>query len=200
MRVIKGLIMAIGVIGILVTGALLIGYYLYSLSPPIHSKMVSTGQSSDAVKSFDQKISSAKDEIDAAVGAGQEKEVTLTITDKEVNSKLIELRAKGELPVRDASINFGDDQFLAYSMIDTPGINAKMAVIGQVEIVNGSPKIVVTEFNLGKLPLPESADRRAEQLLNVLVSLQLSDVPLEITDIQIKDHELTVTGTTKTGK
>jgi hypothetical protein len=200
MRVIKGLIMAIGVIGILVTGALLIGYYLYSLSPPIHSKMVSTGQSSDAVKSFDQKISSAKDEIDAAVGAGQEKEVTLTITDKEVNSKLIELRAKGELPVRDASINFGDDQFLAYFMIDTPGINAKTAVIGQVEIVNGSPKIVVTEFNLGKLPLPESADRRAEQLLNVLVSLQLSDVPLEITDIQIKDHELTVTGTTKTGK
>jgi hypothetical protein len=48
--------------------------------------------------------------------------------------------------------------------------------------------------------LPEYADRRAEQLLNVLVSLQLSDVPLEITDIQIKDHELTVTGTTKTGK
>ena len=200
MRVIKGLIMAIGVIGILVTGALLIGYYLYSLSPPIQSKMVPTGQSSDAVKSFDQKISSAKAEIDAAVGAGQEKEVTLTITDKEVNSKLIELRAKGELPVRDASINFGDDQFLAYSMIDTPGINAKMAVIGQVEIVNGSPKIVVTEFNLGKLPLPESADRRAEQLLNVLVSMQLSDVPLEITDIQIKDHELTVTGTTKTGE
>lgn len=200
MRVIRGLIMAIGIIGILVTGALLIGYYLYSLSPPIQSKMVPILPSSEAAQSFDQKISSAKDEIDAAVGAGQAKQVTLTITDKEVNSKMVELRAKGELPVRDASINFGDGKFLAYAMVDTPGINAKTAAIGHVEIVNGSPKIVIEEFNLGKLPLPESADRRAEQLMNVMVRLQLSDVPLEITNIQIKDHELTVIGTTKTGK
>ena len=200
MRVIRGLIMAIGIIGILVTGALLIGYYLYSLSPPIQSKMVPILPSSEAAQSFDRKISSAKDEIDAAVGAGQTKQVTLTITDKEVNSKMIELRAKGELPVRDASINFGNGKFLAYAMVDTPGINAKTAMIGQIEIVNGSPKIVIEEFNLGKLPLPESADRRAEQLMNVMVRLQLSDVPLEITNIQIKDHELSVTGTTKTGK
>ena len=200
MRVIKALIMAIGIIGILVTGFLLIGYYLYSLSPPIQSQMVPTGQSSDAVKSFDQKISSTKDEIDAAVGAGQKKEVTLTITDKEVNSKLIELRAKGELPVRDASVNFGDGQFLAFAVVDIPGIDAKTAVTGKVEIVDGFPKIVVTDFNLGKLPLSESADKRAEQLLNVVTRLQLSDVPLETTDIQIEDHQITLTGITKTGK
>ncbi|UCH51999.1 MAG: hypothetical protein JSV54_04480 [Chloroflexota bacterium] len=200
MRLIKGLIMVIGIIGILVTGTLLIGYYLYSLSPPIQSKMIPILPSPDAAQSFDQKINSAKDEIDAAVNAGQTKEITLTITDKEVNSKLIEIRAAGELPARDASINFGNDQFLAYAVVDTPGINAKTAMIGQVEIVNGYPKIVIEDFNLGKLPLPESADRRVEQLLNVLVRLQLGDMPLEITDIQINNHELTVTGTTKTGK
>lgn len=200
MRLIRGLIMVIGVIGILVTATLLIGYYLYSLSPPIQAKMVPILPSPDAAQSFDQKISSAKDEIDAAADAGQKKEITLTITDKEVNSKFIELRAKGELPARDASINFGDGQFLAYAVVDTPGINAKTAMIGQVEIVNGYPKIVIEDFNLGKLPLPESADRRVEQLLNVMVRLQLGDVPLEITNIQIKDHELAVTGTTKTSK
>ena len=200
MRVIRGLIMAIGIIGILVTGALLIGYYLYSLSPPIQSKMVPILPSSEAAQSFDQKISSAKAEIDAAVGAGQAKQITLTITDKEVNSKMVELRAKGELPVRDASVNFGDGKFLAYAMVDTPGINAKTAMIGQIEIVNGSPKIVIGEFNLGKLPLPESADRIAEQLMNVMVRLQLSDMPLDITSAQFNNRELTVTGTTKTGK
>ena len=201
MRIIQGLLMAIGVIGIMIFGALLVGFYLYSLSPPIQSEMVPTGQSSDAVKSFDQKISSTKDKIDAAANAGQEKEITVTITDKEVNSKLIELRARGELPVKDASINFGDGQFLAYAVIDTPGIiNARTAVRGQVEIVDGFPKIVVTDFNLGKLPLSESADKTAEQLLNVILRLQLSDVPLETTDIQIEDHQLTVTGITETGK
>jgi len=200
MRIIKGLIMAIGVIGILVAGVLLIGYYLYSLSLPIQAEMVQILPSSDAAQSFDQKISSAKAEIDAAVNAGQKKEVTITITDKEMNSKLIELRATGELPVREALINFGNGKFLAYAVIDTPGINAKTATIGQVEIVNGSPRIVIEDFNLGKLPLPESADRRAEQLLNLMVRLQLSDVPLEITNIQIEDHQFTVTGTTKTGQ
>lgn len=201
MRVIQGIIMVIGVIGILIFGVLIVGFYLYSLSPPIQSQMVPTGQSSEAVKSFDQKISSTKDKIDAAADADQEKEITVTITDKEVNSKLIELRARGELPVKDASINFGNDKFLAYANIDTPGIiNAKTAVMGEVEIVDGFPKIIVTDFNLGKLPLPASIDKTAEQLLNVILRLQLSGIPLETTNIQIEDHELTVTGTTKTGK
>jgi len=198
MRIIRGLIMVIGIIGILVAGVLLTGYYLYSLSPPIQAEMVQILPSPDAAQSFDQKISSAKADIDAAVDSGQKKEITIAITDKEVNSKMIELRAKGELPVRESLLNFGDGQFLAYAVIDTPGINAKTATRGQVEIVNGSPKIVIEDFNLGKLPLPESVDRRAEQLLNLMVKSQLSDVPLEITNIQILDHQIIVTGTTKT--
>ncbi|MBN2462778.1 MAG: hypothetical protein JXB43_04175 [Dehalococcoidia bacterium] len=200
MRVIKGLIMVIGVIGILVAATLLIGYYLYSLSPPIQAKMVQILPSPEAAQSFDQKISSTKAEIEAATDAVQAKQVTLTITDREINSKMIELRAKGELPVREALINFGDGNFLAYAVVDTPGINAKTAMIGQVEIMDGSPKIVLGDFNLGKLPLPESATQRVEQLLNIMVNLQLSDVPLEITNVQFSNHELTVTGTTKTGK
>lgn len=199
MRLIKGLIMAIGIIGIFVLFALVIGYYLYSLSPPIQSKMVPISPSPEAAQSFDQKLSSADDEIKAAVNAGQKKEVTITITDKEVNSKIIQLRAAGELPVKEASINFGDGNFLAYAMMETPGINAKMGVIGRVEIVNGSPKIVVDEFNLGKLPLPQTITTRIEQLFNIMLSLRLADVPLEITNVQFNNHGLTVTGTTETG-
>ena len=200
MRLIRGLIMAIGIIGILAIFALVIGYYLYSLSPPIQSKMVPILPSPEAAQSFDQKVSSADDEIEAAVSAGQKKEVTLTITDKEVNSKIIQFRAKGELPVKEASVNFGDGNFLAYAMVDTPGINAKMGVIGRVEIVDGSPKIVVDEFNLGKLPVPKTMQTRVEQLLNIMLSLRLADIPLEITSVQFTNHQLTAIGTTETGK
>jgi len=162
--------------------------------------MVPILPSPEAAQSFDQKVSSADDEIKAAVSAGQKKEVTITITDKEVNSKIIQLRAKGELPVKEASINFGDGNFLAYAMAETPGINAKMGVIGRVEIVDGSLKIVVDEFNLGKLPLPQTVKTRVEQLLNIMLSLRLADVPLEITSVQFTNHQLTVIGTTETGK
>ena len=200
MKLIRALVMTIGVIAILATFTLLLGYYLYSLSPWIHARLTPVAVSAEAAQSFDLKLRNAKAEIETAVNTGQKKDLTLSITDKEVNSKVTQIKAKGELPVRELLINFGNGYFLAYAVADTPGINAKIGAIGRVELVNGTPKIVITDFNLGKLPLPKTINRRVEQILNIMVSLQLADVSLEITNVQIKNHQLTIIGTTKTGK
>jgi len=201
MRLIKGLIMAIGVIGVIVITALVIGYYLYSLSPPIQAKVIPVMGSPEAVQSFDQKLDALEGQIKAAVDAGEKKQVSLVITEKEINSKLVQMLAEEELPLlKRILINFGDGYFLTYSVVDTPGIDAKTGLIGRIEITNGNPKVVIDEFNLGKLPLPKSVNRKVEQLLNIMVSLQLPDVPLDITGVEIKNHQLTVTGTTKTAK
>ena len=201
MRLIKGLIMAIGVIGVMVIVALVIGYYLYSLSPPIQAKVIPVAVSADASQSFDQKLDALKGQIKAAVDAGEKKQVSLVITEKEINSKLVQMLAEGELPsLKRVLINFGDGYFLTYAVVDTPGINAKTGSMGRVEIIEGEPKVVIDEFNLGKLPLPKSVNRRVEQLLNIMVNLQLPDVSLDITGVEIKNHQLTVTGTTKTAK
>jgi len=201
MRLIKRLIMAIGVIGVIVITALVIGYYLYSLSPPIQAKVIPVMGSPEAVQSFDQKLDALEGQIKAAVDAGEKKQVSLVITEKEINSKLVQMLAEEELPLlKRILINFGDGYFLTYSVVDTPGIDAKTGLIGRIEITNGNPKVVIDEFNLGKLPLPKSVNRKVEQLLNIMVSLQLPDVPLDITGVEIKNHQLTVTGTTKTAK
>jgi hypothetical protein len=201
MRLIKGLIMAIGVIGIMVIFALVIGYYLYALSPPIQAKVIPVTGSPEAVQNFDQKLDELEGQIKAAVDAGENKEVSLVITEKEIYSKLAQMLAEGELqPLEGVLINFGDGYFLTYAVVDTPGIDAKTGLKGRVEIIKGEPKIVIDEFNLGKLPLPKSVDKRVEQLLNIIVSLQLPEVSLDITSVEIKDHQLTVTGTTKTAK
>jgi len=201
MRLIKGLIMVIGIIGVMVIVALVIGYYLYSLSPPIQSKVIKVMGSQEAVQSFDQKLDALESQIKAAVDAGENKEVSLIITEKEINSKLSLMLAESELqPLEGVLINFGDGYFLTYAVVDTPGIDAKTGLEGRVEIIEGEPKIVIDEFNLGKLPLPKSVDKRVEQLLNIIVSLQLPEVSLDITSVEIKDHQLTVTGTTKTAK
>jgi hypothetical protein len=201
MRLIKGLIMAIGVIGIIVLFALLLGYYLYSLSPSIQARLIPVAVSADAVQSFDQKLDELESQIEAAVGAGENREVSLTITEKEINSKLVQMLAEGELPLlKRILINFGDGYFLTYAVVDAPGIDAKTGLMGQVEIIEGQPKIVLDEFNLGKLPLPKSVDKRAEQLLNIVVTLQLPEVSLDITSVEIKNQQLTITGITKTGK
>jgi len=193
--------MAIGVIGVMVIIALIIGYYLYSLSPPIQAKVIPVAVSADASQSFDQKLDALKGQIKAAVDAGEKKQVSLVITEKEINSKLVQMLAEGELPsLKRVLINFGDGYFLTYAVVDTPGIDAKTGSMGRVEIIEGEPKVVIDEFNLGKLPLPKSVNRRVEQLLNIMVNLQLPDVSLDITGVEIKNHQLTVTGTTKTAK
>jgi hypothetical protein len=200
MKLIKGLIMAVGVIGILVILALITGFYLYSLSPSILGRAVPVAVTADAAQSFDDKLKSADTQIKAAVEAREKREVSLVITENEANSKLVQMLAEGQLPLKRILINFGDGYFLTYAVLDAPVIDAKTGTIGRIEIVDGKPKIAVDEFNLGKLPLPESAKARVEQLANIMVSLQLADVPLDITSVQIKDRQLTITGTTKTGE
>jgi hypothetical protein len=200
MRLIRGIIMAIGVIGILVFIALLTGFYLYSLTPSIQERAVPVAVSADAAQSFDQKLDSLDTQIKAAIEDREKKELNLVITEKEANSKLVQMLAEGELPLRRILVNFGDGYFLTYAVVNAPGIDAKTGLIGRIETAEGKPKVIVDEFNLGKLPLPESAKGRVEQLVNVLVRLQLSDVPLDITNVQIKDHQLTITGTVRTGE
>jgi len=201
MRLIKGLIMVIGVIGVMVIFTLLIGYYLYSLSPRIQARLIPVAVSADAVQSFDQKLDELEGQIKAAVGAGENREVSLIITENEINSKLVQMLAEGELPLlKRILINFGDGYFLTYAVVDTPGIDAKTGLMGRVEIIEGEPEIVIDEFNLGKLPLPKSVDKRVEQLVNIIVTLQLPEVSLDITSAEIKNHQLTVTGITKTAQ
>jgi hypothetical protein len=200
MRLIKGLIMGIGVIGILVIIFLVTGFYLYSLSPSILAKAVPVAVTADAAQSFDTKLDTTDSQIKAAVEARQKKEVTLTISESEANSKLVQMLAEGQLPLKRVLVNFGDGYFLTYAVVEAPVMDAKTGTIGRITITDGKPKVVLDEFNLGKLPLPQSAKARAEQVANILLNSQIAGVPLDITSVQIEDHQLTITGTTRTGE
>lgn len=189
--------MIIGLIGILVIVALLMGYYLFSLSPQIKTKMIPVAVTAEAAQSLDQKLKSVETQIDEAVAAGKDREVTLVISEQEVNSKLIEVLAEGELPLNEVLVNFHEGYFLAYAVVDVPGVAAKTGAQGRIHIVNGDVKIVIEDFALGKLPLPEAANTGVEHLLNVMVRLRLADLPLEMTDIELSNRELIAAGLVK---
>ena len=80
--------MIIGVIGIIVIAALLMGLILYSLDPPIKSQLTPAAVSPEALESFDKKIASFQQKVVAATAAKEKREVTLTLTVEEVNSKM----------------------------------------------------------------------------------------------------------------
>ena len=197
MRLIRGFITAIGIVGILFIITLIMGYYLFCLTPPIKAKMTPAMPSAEAAESFNQKFETFETEIEAAIDAGEKREVSLVITEQEVNNKMLDVLAEGELPLKSVLINFGDGYFLAYVVVENPGVSAKTGVLAQINIVEGDLKIAVEDFDLGKLPLPQSVKNGAEELLNIMVRLRLADLPLEITNVEISSGKLTVVGSTK---
>ena len=198
MRLIKGCITVIGIIGILVTIALVLGYYLYSLSPQIQAKMTPVAVTAEAAESFDQKFEVLETQIHETVLAGEERVTSFVITEKEVNSKLVEVLAEGALPFDQILVNFREGRFLIYAVADVPGVAARTGAIGRIQVMNGDPEVVIDDFDLGKLPLPQAANGGVEKLLDIMLKLKLADVPLEITDVEISGRELTVSGLIKT--
>lgn len=200
MRFIRGFIMAAGVIGILVVIALFVGYYLFSLTPWIQAQMTPVTVTAEAANSFDQKLSELQKEITGAANAKQENDVKLVLTESEINSKLIELLAEAKLPLdmNQISINLREGQFLAYVVLDMPGVPAKIGLMGEAQVVDNTPKLIIEDVNLGKLPLPQGINNRVEDLLNIAIKLQLSDFPVKITNVELDKRQLTITGVTKT--
>jgi uncharacterized protein YxeA len=193
MRIIQGIVMAIGVIAILAFVTIAIGYFLYTLTPGIQARMIPVAVTAEAAESFDQKLDDLETEIKKTAEDGDKQDITVTITENEINSKLLELLAEGKIPLHLSKplINLRDGRFLVYGVIDVPGVSAKTGAIGRIELTEGSPKIVIEDFDLGKLPLSNRFNKRVEDLTNVLVKLQLADWPLDMTKISITDRQLT---------
>ncbi|HEX75018.1 MAG TPA: hypothetical protein G4O12_00390 [Dehalococcoidia bacterium] len=200
MRVVRGCLTVLGIIGVIVIIALVIGYCLFSLTPSIESEMTPVVVTAEAAQSFDQKFQTFETEIEAAVATGEEKEVSLVITEEEVNSKLVEVLAEGELPLKEALLNFDQGYFLVYAVVDTPGVDAKTAVIARIEVVKGEPKVTVEDFDLGKLLLPQGMNNGIGSLLTIIAKMNAptDDLPLVITEIEIAKGQLSVKGVTKT--
>ncbi len=199
MKAISTLLMVIGVIGIIIIAAVFMGFILFSMDPPIKSQLAVTPVSADAVKSFDQKITAFKQKIDAAVAAKERREVSLTVTSEELNSKVVELLAHGELPLKEAKINFDDGLCKVYAVFNNPGINAKTGIAAQLVASKSNLRIVVVDFQLGRLPLPKSMVKSVGNILDVMFRMEgiTADLPLDITGVTVANERLTIRGMTR---
>ena len=199
MKAISTILMVIGVIGIIIIAAILMGFILFSLDPPIKAQLTPTAVSADAVKSFDQKITAFKQKIEAASAAKEKKEVSVTITSEELNSKVVELLAQGELPLKEMKVNFDDDLCKVYAVLNNTGMNAKTGLVAKLLVNKGNLKIVVVDFQLGKLPLPKSMVQGVGNILDIMFRMEgmTEDLNIDITGITVSDERLIIKGITR---
>lgn len=199
MKIFTSILMVLGAIGIIFLIVFALGCLLYSLTPSIKGHMTETQVTNEAAERFDAKINTLKKQIRTAVDNKEKKEFTLTVTEEEVNSKIIALIAEGQLPMKEAMINFVEDSCWLYIQFNNPGINTKVGIIAKLEIVKSDIKIIVQDFHIGRLPLPNSIRDWVSTFFDAFIKLQdpAKDLSIDITNIQINDKKFTARGITK---
>jgi len=198
MKLISRLLMAFGVIGVLLCIFLLVGCVLYSLPPPLKDQMKLVSVSAEAVKSYDKKIDAFKLDAEKAALAKETKEVSFTITEEEINSKLIEILAEGDLPIKEAFVNFTDNRIWVYTELTVVAIPTKVVMIGDASILKNQLQSNVDTLQLGRLPLPSSTIEKISSLINVLIKMDspFDNLPIKITSIGINGKAFTLKGLT----
>ncbi len=201
MKLIAGCLSFIGIIAILAVLVLGVGYVMLSLEPPLKTQMQPVSMSSEAVTSLNKKLSAFEAEVTDAAKANESRPVTLTITEEEANSKLVEVLAEdATMPIKDMLFNFRENSVMGYGRFDTPIFNAKVAVLATVDITKGKPRIVAQDIDLGRLPISGSiANTGASWVLRVMSELITvpGDLPWEATSVVIENGKLSVRGLTQ---
>lgn len=210
----KGFLIAIGVIVVLVLIVGGVGYYLVSRPPEIAKEMRPVEVSTEDAQSFDQKLEAFRAEVEAAA-AGEE--VKLIITEEELTSKVSasieKLVEDADLPlgVSDIQINFsmGSAYLLITATVDYEGPAPPVQAGAEVEIdiieADGGDRLLqytVNTLSLGALPdwaqrairdilLPEgmSGTVAFSELPQELWGLGLEDLPIVLNEVYTLETE-----------
>ena len=198
MQLISRILMGIGILGVLAGLACITGLVLFSLTPPIKSDMKVVQVSAKAAKSYNDKLAAFKSDAEKAAVAKETRDLVFSINEEEVNSKLIEIIAEGELPLQEAIINFTDDKVWVYAVLSQTLIPVKIGMTGTVGIVRNSIFASVDDFEMGRLPLPNSIHENVNNITNVFVKMQapFDNTPVKITSISVSNNILTFRATT----
>jgi hypothetical protein len=198
-KVVTGIFTIIGILAVLLLIFVLVGYLLFSMTPDLKSQIATSQVSADAAKSFNTKVANFRSSIVEAGVAKQKLDISITVTEQEINSKLIEMSAEGKLPAKDMIVSLGDNLIMTYFVVDYQGINARVGLIAKPEMSKNDLKLTVTRFELGKLPLSTSVNSKASDFCNILIKMQnpLNDLPVELKSVQVSGKQVVVTVTTK---
>ncbi len=202
MKILQGFLMVMGGLAILAVVALITGYVLALLTPDMRASMRPVVLSSEAVDTFNGKLDGLKKEVLSANTANVQRNISLTVTEEEINSVLVMMLAEGTFPAKEMLVNFNDGFLLVYTAWSFPALPAKSVLMGTMSTENGKPKFIIMDFMLGKLPLPGNFDSSVENLLNVLIKLNapLEGMKVNIKDITVSDGQIKITGATTTTK
>jgi hypothetical protein len=198
MKVLKifGIVIGSIVVLVIIIGAVVL--FLMSRPSGIASQVTQVPSNSQAAEALDTKWDNFKDTVAQAKPGTQ---VTVTLTQEEVNSKINEELKTVDLPaglaVSNMNINLVDGKILLSADVKYSVFSGNAGMVATVETINGQPSIVVTDVDMGALPIPQSLKDQLKGLIPEGGLIQTSDLGLNAQNVQIVNGQLVFTGVTR---
>lgn len=156
------------------------------------------------VKQLEEKVIYFLHQIEEANKAGEIREVSLEITNAEVNAfiitqalpKIQEEMAKKEVPfkIEDIRISFtGEGAYIAIKT-EFAGFKPHLTILADLQLAEGKPQIFIKKMDLGRLPLPGVVEKRLEEAIR---GIKLPDLPIDIKTLDIQKGRIILEGLTK---
>jgi hypothetical protein len=198
MKALKITGIVIGSVLVLVLIVVAVGWILLSRPSKIAAGVTSVPSDAQAAQSLDTKWNNFDSTI-AQSSAGTP--VTVTLTQEEVNSKVNAELTTVDLPdgltVSNVNVNLKDGQILLSADLKYSIFSGSAGMTATVQIVNGQPTVVVTDVDMGSLPIPQSMKDQLTGLISGASLFQESTAAFVTQSVQIADSKIIISGITK---
>ena len=198
MKALKITGIVIGSILVLVIIVAAIAWILLSRPSKIAAGVTSVPSNAQAAQSLDTKWSNFNNTIAQSTAGTQ---VTVTLTQEEVNSKVNAQMSTVTLPdgltVSDVNVNLKDGQILLSADMKYSIFSGNAGMTAAVQIVDGQPTVVVTNVDMGSLPIPQSMKDQLTGLISGASLFQESTAAFVTQSVQIADSKIIISGITK---
>ncbi len=213
MSIIRRIIVVLGFVMLLTVVLGGVGLYLLTRSTDLEEEMRPVGKNLDVQQSFTSKIDILEDEIKAAVAAGEQREVSITLTESEASIMISEMMREaitkssdeedsGEMKI-EAIVNFEEDLIRTVAKMEFYGVE----VNGAVEMIAIADEqglsMQMQNMEMGQIPFAGSVKDRIMTSFNEShTHINLDDLHIdiekglrvELTNLFFCDGEMVVTG------
>ncbi len=147
----------------------------------------------------DEAIERLKERLEQSLQAGPDGSISVTITEEEMTSLMVELLARrgDTMPISDPQVLFRDDRIEVYATVtqnDMPPLPGMVAF--SAAAVDGEIRLTAIEAKVGPFSLPPAALEEATQALNNALMQVIPEEAghITITAIQVGNQEMNISG------
>jgi uncharacterized protein YpmS len=136
-----------------------------------------------------------------AANANTSEEVTITITQQELNSYMLqELDAQGDMPISDPQLVLTNGQVELYGKVSQSGFALDSKIIMTPRVTEaGDPKLDVVSINVGPFPAPDSLKNQVTSMVDDTVRdyVAAQGTDYTVRNITVTEGVMTVVGVPK---